>query len=229
MVKNERPKTPARAADDAPLFGAAAGAVDTRVVEAWDVWLSELATNAEAAMAAAMAYKELDEAARGLWLDALDQDATRVGVPLIAVYAPLLAVESDPARRERIAAALGEPGERPATPPRALVGTAPDGSKVATIVAPLYLDFVQVLACGFRSTTGFAWVRHDPIVGASGAPRPGEQVRGVRVESTPLKPLVDELALAVLAHVRSGEALPEALRIFADLFEPTPDPAPPAA
>jgi hypothetical protein len=91
---------------------------------------------------------------------------------------------------------------------------------VAAIVTPLYLEFVQVLALGYSLAGGFSWVRHDPIVDQSRAPIAGEGIAGAVLESTPLKPLVDELALVVLAHQRCGRELPEALRVFADLFGP---------
>ncbi len=212
----------ASGAESSPLPTAEAARVDGRVVAAWREWLGALATDAEAALAAAMAYKELDALARDRWLTALEHDAPSVGVPLIAVYAPLLAVESDPERRERITAAIG-PADASAAPtgdPRGLCGRSVDGVCVATVVWPLYLDFVQVLACGYRPSHGFDWVRHDPIVQRDAAPRAGDTVLGAVLESTPLKSLVDDLALAVLAHGRSGRALPEALRVFADLFGP---------
>ena len=105
------------------LAGAAAGSTplpdvprgtDTRVLDAWCEWLGALATDAEAALAAAIAYRELDAQGRVSWLNALEQDAVRLKVPRIAVYAPLLAVESDPERRERITFAMG-PAEASAT------------------------------------------------------------------------------------------------------------------
>jgi hypothetical protein len=76
------------------------------------------------------------------------------------------------------------------------------------------------LAVGYRVNLGFDWVRHDPIVQGRRAPIPGQQLYGATLEATPLKTVVDELAHAVLAHRRSGRELPEALRIFADLFGP---------
>jgi len=77
------------------------------VIAAWCEWLDALATDAEAALAAAMAYKALDANARDLWLSALEHDAERVTVPRVALYAPLLAVEAEPSRRARITAAIG--------------------------------------------------------------------------------------------------------------------------
>ncbi len=207
---------------DASLPSAVSPGVDERVAAAWREWLGALATDAEAALAAAMAYKALDATARDRWLSVLEHDAAQLAVPRIAVYAPLLAVEGDPDRRARISQAIG-PDDAAATPreeTRALRGLGPDRLCVATIVWPLYLDFVQVLACGYRQGDGFAWVRHDPIVQRAMAPRPGDEVMGVVLEGTPLRTLVDELALTVLAHNRSGRELPEALRMFADLFEP---------
>jgi hypothetical protein len=169
-----------------------------------------------------MAYKQLDASARDTWLSALEQDAGRINVPRIAVYAPLLAVESDPKRRARITDAIGaiEAEASCCVPVHGLTGKMSDGTRVAAIITPLYLDFVQVLACGFSSREGFAWVKHDPIVDRRRTPAPGADFCGVTLESTPLKPLIDDLAHAVLAHQRSGRKLPEALRVFADLFTP---------
>jgi hypothetical protein len=203
-----------------PMDGASG--VERRVFDAWCVWLDALATDAEAALAAAMAYKELDGPARDTWLGALEQDRDCVGVPRIAVYAPLLAVESDPERRRRIHTAIGPEDLRatPRTCAYGLRGTSRLGLKVAVVVTPLYLEFVQVLACGYSSHTGFEWVRHDPIVGSHHAPRRGDVLEGVTLERTTLNVIVDELAEAVLAHRRGGRSLPEALRVFADLFGP---------
>jgi hypothetical protein len=198
------------------------GRSDSRVLDAWCEWLGALATDAEAALAAAIAYRELDGGARDHWLSALEQDAVRLKVPRIAVYAPLLAVESDPERRMRITDAIG-PVDAAATPrnaPQGLCGRLSDGSSVAVLITPLYLDFVQVLACSYRMEAGFGWVRHDPIVDRRQAPRHGERIDGALIERTPLKSLIDDLAHAVLAHKRSGRDLPEALRVFADLFGP---------
>src|ERR1700733_14425226 len=186
---------------------------DTRMLDAWCEWLGALATDAEAALAAAIAYQELDGRGRDHWLSALEQDAARLNVPRIAVYAPLLAVESDPDRRLRITDAIG-PVDAAATPrfaAQGLFGKAVDGSSVAVLITPLYLDFVQVLACSYRVDRGFGWVRHDPIVDRRQALRHGERIEGTLVERTPLKSLIDDLAHAVLAHKRSGRELPQAL------------------
>jgi hypothetical protein len=208
-------------AERTPLPEAARG-TDSRVLDAWCEWLGALATDAEAALAAAIAYRELDAQGRTSWLNALDQDSVRLKVPRIAVYAPLLAVESDPERRDRITFAMG-PAEAEATPRaaiQALSARRPDGLRIATVIVPLYLDFVQVLACAYRPDRGFSWVRHDPIVELKRAPVPGHELEGAVLERTPLKALIDELSHAVLSQRRSGRELPEALRVFADLFGP---------
>lgn len=212
------------------LPNAARSGVDPRVVAAWREWLGALATDAEAALAAAMAYKALESSARDRWLCVLELDAEILSVPRIAVYAPLLAVESDPERRARILAAIGPLDEQvPAgTEVQALFGICRDGLRVATITSPLYLDFVQVLACGYRLHQGFLWVRHDPIVQRQVAPRTGDELAGAVLESTPIRQLIDELALVVLAHGRSGRELPDALKTYADLFEPVYSLAPAA-
>ncbi len=195
---------------------------DERLVGAWCEWLGALATDAEAALATAIAYRGLTPAGRDYWLAVLEQDVKRLAVPKVALYAPLLAVESDAARRERISLAMG-PIELDATPgfaAHALSGVARDGTRVAVLVTPLYLDFAQVLACGYRIGGGFSWVRHDPIVLHASVPAAGERLEGAQLENTPMKALIDDLAHAVLAHRRADRELPEALRVFADLFGP---------
>jgi hypothetical protein len=221
LLRTAEPSTPT-GIEPAALPSATAAGLDSRFVEAWCEWLGRLATDAEAAHAAAMAYQQLDEAERDKWIAALEQDAARVGVPRIAVYAPLLAVESDPERRARITEAIGptDLAARPRDGARALCGVSRTGVRVAGVIIPLYLDFVQVLACGYRRTRGFEWVRHDPIVDRHQVPGPGDELEGVTLEPAPLKAIVDDLARAVLAHQRSGRTLPEALRVCADLFGP---------
>src|SRR5262249_51199940 len=123
------------------------GRTDTRVLDAWCEWLGALATDAEAALAAAIAYRELDGPSRNRWLTALEQDSARLQVPRIALYAPLLAVESDPERRARIAEAIGPSDDAaPSGSAQALIGLTRSGTRVALLISPLYLDFVQVLA-----------------------------------------------------------------------------------
>jgi hypothetical protein len=213
---------------DAPLPHAAAAGVDQRALDVWCAFLGRLATDAEAALAAAMAYRELDGDQRDTWIAALEQDIEFVPVPRIAVYAPLLAVETDPRRRARVFAALG-PAEAEATPRSPAYALASrnnvskrhgEMSRVATIVTPLYLDFVQVLACSYRLGEGFDWVKHDPIVERARAPRAGAVLGDVVLEATPIRSAVDDLAITVVAHTRTGEPLPEALSVFADLFGP---------
>lgn len=192
-----------------------------RVKNAWFAWLGALATDAEAALAAALAYKQLEGPARDRWLAAIEQDAESLDVPRVAIFAPLLAVESDPQRRGRILRSMG-PTDSRATPrlgASGLVGRGREGLRIATVTTPLYFDFVQVLACAYRPGSGFEWVRHDPIVTRASAPTPGSKLDGVELESIPLKALVDELAHVVVAHTRSGRALPDGLGCFADLFD----------
>jgi hypothetical protein len=194
-----------------------------RSVRAWRAWLGALANDAEAAQAAALAYEQLDASGRDAWIDSLAQDALELGVPRIAVYAPLLAVELDGKRRQRIQSALG-PQESVAAPrqaTRALVGVGRNDLRVAVLVAPLYMDFVQVMACGYRVAESFDWVRHDPIVSTGSVPRAGERVQGVLVEASPLKGVIDELALTIVAHHRAHGEVPPALRAFAHVFGPS--------
>jgi hypothetical protein len=220
-------RTPPPSGSGTPIPG------DERLLGAWCELLGALATDAEAALATAIAYRDLSASGRDYWLAVLEQDQKRLDVPKIALYAPLLAVESDAARRDRISSAMG-PVDLEVTPrhgARALSGVRLDGTRVAVLITPPYLDFARVVACGYRVDAGFTWVRHDPIVLFSCAPKDGDEIEGVTLESTPLKGVVDDLAHAVLAQKRSGREPPEALCMFADLFGPisggsTPPPAP---
>jgi hypothetical protein len=202
------------------------GAVDPRILAAWRQWLSALATDAEAAIAAAHVYGELAPEARDAWLDALREDAPKLDVPSVAIYAPLLSVEADPHRRERIEEAIGGDLETPGdlTGVRALHGIASDGARVVALVSPLYLSFVRVLFCRYVADEGFVWVRHDPILGATDAPEDGAIVDDVILEATPLNPVIEELAHAVLAQSRRGLELPRSLQLFANLFTASVEP-----
>lgn len=201
---------------------------DGRSTAVWRQWLSSMASDAEAALAAAIAYREMDSTGRERWLASLELDAPAVNVPAVALYAPLLAVENDPERRERLVCALGQalaaheessPEPSPGVPSQALSGVAADGTRVYVVATPLYLNFCQVLACGVRAGA-FHWVRHDPIVGSEGVPKVGDELKGARLGQAGMKTVLDQLALVVLSHQRSGKPLPEALSILGDLLGP---------
>lgn len=194
---------------------------DPRLLEAWRAWLASLASDAEAALGAAHAYAELDAEGRDAWLDALSEDVPRLEVPSVAVYAPLLAVETDDERRDRISMAIGEQSWDAfvqVNRTRTLRGIAPDRTRVAVLVSPFYLRFVRILTCRYSPDDGFVWGRYEPIVADDRAPAAGIVIDGVTLEATPTKPVIEELAHAILAQRRRGEELPNALYFFADLF-----------
>jgi hypothetical protein len=201
---------------------AAAGSLNDpteRSTAVWREWLSSMARDAEAALAAAIAYRDMDAVGRERWLDSLVSDSAAVDVPRIALYAPLLSVETDPERRLRLLTEIGDDVDAalPREKQRGFSGHGKDGFAVHVLVLPLYLDFVQVLACGTQHGR-FVWVRHDPIVLAPGAPRAFQQLEGVRLETMPVKSVLDELAKTVLSHRRQGLELQEALLVLVDLL-----------
>lgn len=192
------------------------------VRDAWRSWLSALATDAEAATAAAMAYESLPPEARDAWLDTLVVDGEALDVPALALYAPLLAVESDGPRRERIEAAIASgAGDSASTPAEAfsLRGVGADGTHACVVVAPLYLDFVQVLVCRYSPGKGFVTAKHQPLRHL-GDLSPVAEVDGIAVEPTPLRVVIEELAHVILADRREQRETPSALASFAHLFGP---------
>ncbi|MBX3188369.1 MAG: hypothetical protein KF819_15230 [Labilithrix sp.] len=199
------------------------GSLDPRTHAAWRTWLAALAKDAEAATAAALAYQSLPGDGREAWLDALDADAPDVGVPRVALYAPLLGVEQDEARRARIAKnVVGAP--KRSTPPRALVGWK-NGERVCLVVSPLYLDFVELLLCRYDQDKGIVEARHDWLVHKD-AVTDGARDLGVTLVEAPLPQVVEELAHAVVADRRAGRAAPPELMRYIDLFAPDLPPGP---
>jgi hypothetical protein len=191
--------------------------VDPRAHAAWRTWLAALAKDADAVTAAALAYESLDDEGRDAWLDALDHDAPDVGVPKIALYAPLLGVEEDEDRRARIVLnVVGAATKK--TPPRALVGSR-GSDRVCLIVTPLYLDFVEILFCRYDPDVGICeawhkWLAHTGEVASAAA-----EV-GVTMADGHLPLIVEELAHAVVADRRSGRTAPPSLIRYIDLFAP---------
>lgn len=192
-----------------------ATSLDPRTHAAWRTWLAALAKDAAAATAAALAYQSLGADGREAWLDALDIDAPNVDVPKIALYAPLLGVEQDEERRERIAAHVTGAAKR-STPPRALVGTK-NGDRVCLVVSPLYLDFVELLFCRYDQDHGIREARHEWLVHKSEVLTCAKDL-GVTMIDVPLPQVVEEIAHAVVADRRAGRDAPEALMVYIDLF-----------
>jgi len=188
--------------------------VDPRTHAAWRTWLAALARDPAAATAAALAYQSLGDDGRDAWLDALDADAPDVGVPKIALYAPLLGVEQDEARRARIARNV-EGAARRSTPPRALAGGEPE--RVCLIVSPLYLDFVELLLCRYHPDEGIRDARHEWLAHKAEVEAYSAGL-GVRLVEIPLPHVVEELAHAVVADRRAGRDAPPALLRYIDLF-----------
>lgn len=196
--------------------------LEPRMLAAWREWLAALANDADAALAAADLYAGLAPAARDAWLDALAEDGPSLRVPMLALYAPLLGVETDPDRRARMemAVALSDDGVWGIVTPmsRAISGMTSGGARVVALIQPVYLQFVRVLWCRFVPDEGIHWARHDSLLSNANAPKPGDVVDDVTLEKTPLAAIVEELAHAILAHRRRGSELPGSLCEFADLF-----------
>lgn len=191
---------------------------DLRERSVWQGWLESMARDPEVALAAAMAYRELSDAARESWLLSLVADIGASRVPRVAVFGPLLGVEEDPERRRFLVQQI----ERDPTPHvsgvhRALMGVGNEGQVTLVLVMPLYLNFVQLLSCTIAGDR-FAEVRHDPIALGSRAPREYELFEGLRLEAVSLKTALDLVATAILKHRREELPIPEAIRCLVDLL-----------
>ncbi len=193
--------------------------VEPRILAAWREWLSALAKDPDSAIAAAHVYGALSSEGRDAWLDAVEEDGPKLGVPTVALYAPLLSVETDSARIERISTAISAAATPRSQKRTVALRGVTDGARVAALVAPLYADFVQVLWCRYSPHRGFDWVRVDPILREEDAPQDRSELDGVKLESTPLKLVVEELALAILAQRRRGHEIPRSMVGFANLFD----------
>lgn len=194
-----------------------AGSVDPRAHAAWRTWLAALAKDADAVTAAALAYESLGPEGRDAWLDALDSDAPLVGVPKVALYAPLLGVEEDDGRRARIVLHVASAEPR-STPPRAFVGLR-GHDRVCLVVTPLYLDFVEILYCRYDPDIGIREAWHKWLVHQRDVVDYAAEV-GVTTTEAPLPQVVEELAHAVVADRRAGRAAPPSLMRYIDLFVP---------
>ncbi len=97
--------------------------------------------------------------------------------------------------------------------PQALQGFDPGGDRLVALVLP-----TLELTCRYHPARGFRWVRCGELDEALGA---GELLDGVTLARAPLQPVLDELAHAVLAHRRSGEALPNELTVLVELLSPS--------
>ena len=191
--------------------------VDPRTHAAWRTWLAALAKDADAVTAAALAYESLPSDGRDAWLDALDADAPDVGVPKVALYAPLLGVEQDEQRRARIARNIEGAAKR-STPPSALVGNK-DSERVCLIISPLYLDFVELLLCRYHPDEGIAEAQHKWLAHRSEVTSYAREI-GVTMAVAPLPQVVEELAHAVVRGRRHGRPAPPELARYIDLFAP---------
>ena len=191
---------------------------------ACQTWLTEVATNAEAATAAAQVYAELSDKSRDAWLTVIADELPALDVPQEALYGPLLAVEADPARRALLERTSGV-SLAPLLPVRrALLGTAADGLRLAVLVIPLYRGFVRLLVCRFSKESGFEWVRQELFVCERDAPLAGSRIDGI--EPAPRIVVVSGyLDARVEAELLAIEAVRHILRKpfdvieFADLVE----------
>ena len=186
---------------------------------AFRVWLRAQSVDADAALAASLVYADLEAPARDAYLDALEEDASNAQLSsgaLLGAALPLLAVETDGARRGRIERWV-DPAE--AVGPEGFALTGRDGAaRVALLCAPVYLQFVDVLLCRYDDE-GILGAEHEPMTSRSWALQRAARL-GVPLASAPMADAVEELAHAVVAHRLRGRPAPEALVAMVRVFSP---------
>jgi hypothetical protein len=102
--------------------------------------------------------------------------------------------------------------------PMVLRGFAPGGERVVALVWTSK-DGGHLLSCRYHPARGFRWVRREDL-GDREAPLVGELLDELPLERTPLKPVLEELAHAVVAHRRAGGPLPDELQLLVSLLSP---------
>lgn len=166
-----------------------------------------------------MAYELLDGADRDRWLEALEEEVSGADMPRLGFVAPLLGVEEGESRRARLVGLLGK--ERIGKDePRAYRAEVASHSTFA-VLAPLYLDFVSMLAFA-SSDRGFEALAHETFLpSASALARASNGLAVARWIAVPIDLAIDELARSILASRRAHREVPEALVEFAHLLTPT--------
>jgi len=101
--------------------------------------------------------------------------------------------------------------------PQVLQGFAPGGERVVALIWASE-DGGHLFSCRYHPAQGFRWVRREDL--ADGAPSAGERLDGLPLERAPLKPVLEELAHAVVAQRRAGGPLPEELQLLVSLLSP---------
>ena len=185
-------------------------------------WLGALAADPDAAVAAALVYEDLPDEARSAWLDAIEEDSRGLDVPAVALYAPLLAVEQDEPRRLRMMEAIRAGGIP--TPSAAAMKAwhgSKNGERAALLVSPVYLAFVEVVGARYVEDEGFRDFVYVPLAHALD-PLPD---LGIVVEPASADDVIEELALAVLAHERTGHPRPAAAQALVRYLSPVIGPA----
>ncbi|MEO8877160.1 MAG: hypothetical protein ABI461_16320, partial [Polyangiaceae bacterium] len=149
----------------------------------------------------------------------VDEDADSIDAPKVALYAPLLAVERDSERRNRLSAsiAVSQMGaENHRKPSRAFSGDM-NGEQLTVLLLPLYLGFVEILACRWSDDKGCMSAEHEPLRTARDF-QTTHVYDGVQLAELPFDDAIEQLAHAVVTSQRRGERAPDALVPFADLF-----------
>jgi len=182
-------------------------------------WLSKLATDANAVMAASALYETLSGEERDAWISAIEEEFDELDVPRVALFAPFLSVEQQAERVSRMQAHL-PPGHPPAV--ETFAGRFEDGDRAFFYIFGRHLDFVETLLCRLRGADAKEddGVRSVEVEALIRRPELPKLISGFGVLLAPIE--VDEATMAlghaVVADVRNGIALPPLLARFVEIF-----------
>jgi len=205
-------------------------------------WLASLGRDGSAALAAGEVYASLPGAERDAWLDAVASDLSAKGegasATVAAAYAPLLAHEHDPARRERILSEItkaglgGEVGRM-----RAFMGSGRFSFErlpcdVIVVLRGLAFDLYEALICMMTTDEDGEHIRAARYLGLAS---PAEAERVAREMGAPCTLLpadpreaTDLIAHGVWSDARAGREAKPDLAFAAHFFKPERSDPPPA-
>ncbi len=198
-------------------------------------WLASLGRDGSAALAAGEVYGSLSPDERDAWLDAVASDLGPAGVAhrgVAAAYAPLLAHEEDPVRRERILGEIsraglgGEVGVMKAFMGAGRFSFERLPCSIIVLLRGLAFDLSEALVCAVTEEADGERIRAATYLGLASAVE-AERVAlemGAPCTLSPVDPreATDKIAHGIWSDARRGREPFADLTAAAHFFAPEP-------